>query len=386
MNAADTHLSTFAVTLNGELFVPGGEIAAGGVYELAASAYDKAGNAAELLLSFTVNPPPPAPAGFSVVIEDGKAAALAWDAVPGAALYKVYKDGVYLGPAQTASPVLRDNAYSAAGTRVYEVSAIDAKGREGARARAEVPPVTLTLAGYGTWQDGAEALNRGFFELVRLKLSNNGTQAAQAGPAAVAIEGLAPAQAPAVEVPAGGAAGTAAAVYVSTSLPAQAAGRATASVAPGVTLAASFALQAREPRQPVLEVYPEALVRGKYADVRLKFNNRGSAPLDIITARLKDGKAGPSGAVSVKLAAPSGLVLSRAELAQTAGAAITVAGGGQVWFVTVPGGGSFTFEPLRPAVPQDAEEELTVTGALSGPAHSLAYAPAYSAAAFTAAR
>ncbi|HNT98232.1 MAG TPA: hypothetical protein PKK31_08215, partial [Elusimicrobiales bacterium] len=265
VNAADTHLSTFAVTLNGEPFVSGGLIAAGGSYELAVSAADKAGNAAELLLSFTVNPPPPAPAGFSVVIEDGKAAALAWEAVPGAALYKVYKDGVYLGPAQPAAPSFRDNAYTAAGARVYEVSAIDAKGREGARARAEAPPVTLTLEGYGTWQDGAEALNRGFFELVRLKFSNNGTQAAQAGPASVTIDGLAPAQAPAVEVPPGAAAGTAAAVYVSTSLPAKAAGRALAPVAPGVALTASFALSAREPRQPVLEVYPEALVRGKYA-------------------------------------------------------------------------------------------------------------------------
>ncbi|MDQ7773892.1 MAG: hypothetical protein RDU13_10245, partial [Elusimicrobiales bacterium] len=386
ITAADLNLSTFAAALNGEPFASGTAVSAGGAYTLAVTAADKAGNAAELLLAFTVNPPPPAPAGFAVVIEDGKAAALAWDAVPGAALYKVYKDGVYLGPAQAAAPVFRDAAYTASGARVYEVSAIDSKGREGARARAEVPPVTLTLAGYGTWQDGAEALNRGFFDLVRLELSNSGTQAAQAGPAVITLDGLAPAQSPAVEVPAGGAAGTSAAVYVSTSLPSKVSGRATASVAPGVTLAVTFAAAAREPRQPVLEVYPEALVRGAYANVRLKFNNRGSAPLDIITARLADGKAAPSGAGSVKLAAPSGLTLSRAELSQTAGAAITMTGGEQLWFVTVPGGGSFTFDPLRPAVPPDAEEALTVTGELGGLAHGLAAAPVYSAAAFTAAK
>ncbi|MBI4802892.1 MAG: fibronectin type III domain-containing protein, partial [Elusimicrobia bacterium] len=374
INVSDLNLSTVTAALNGLPFVSGSSVSAGGSYELAALARDKAGNVSTLSISFTVNPPPAKPKNLSVTIEDGKTAVLKWESpADGLLLYKVYKDGLYIGPAQTTDLSFRDTGYCASGLRVYEVSAIDSKGREGEKARAEIPQVSVELSGYGTIGSlpsspspltgeggggGAEALNRGFFDFIRLKITNNGAQAVSAGPLAVYLAGNISGEAPAVDIPAGSFAEVSAAVYISASLPASISARAVLTFPPDsplfergaggdLNIVQNLMLNVRDPKEPIVEVYPEALVRGAYSNVRLKFNNRGSASLDVITARLSGSKQIPSKAVAVELKTQAGLLLSRAELTQTVGANIALVNGEQLYFVSIPGGGSFTFDPVR---------------------------------------
>ncbi|MFH1618476.1 MAG: carboxypeptidase-like regulatory domain-containing protein, partial [bacterium] len=391
ISATDINLSAVAATLNSAPYVSGSTISAGGAYTLGVQASDKAGNISTRAVSFTLNPPPAKPGSLSVSIEEEKTAVIRWESPSaGVALYKVYKDGLYLGPANAADRVFRDTGYSAGAVHVYEVAAVDSAGRGGERAMAEVLPVSLALSGYGSYQSGAEALNRGFFDSVRFNISNKSTRTVQAGPLSLAIGSDAPVSAQEVSIPAGLSAEISAVVFTSTSAPDSVSAVAVLTLPrsgdAAVSISGTFSLAVRNPASPVVEIYPEALVRGTYSNVRLKLNNRGSAPLDLVTARLSGSKTVPGGSMAVELKTAAGFTLSRAELAQTAGAAIAWVSGEQLYFISIPAGGSFTSEPLRPAVPADAGLELEVKGFVSGFAHSLAYFPLYSQAAFTASK
>ena len=149
------------------------------------------------------------------------------------------------------------------------------------------------------------------------------------------------------------------------------------------TLGVTF--KTRTALEPIVEVYPEALVRGTYAKVKVKFNNRGSAPVDIITARLAAGAVVASSAVAVGLNTPGGFALSRGELLQTSsGTTITQINGQQVYFVSVPGGASYLSEPVNLAVPETAQTDLTVTAGVYGMYYSLPFGPVPAQTAFTA--
>gem|GEM_PF-2037197 len=371
ISVTDPHLSTFSISLNGAAYAPGTPISVNGSYSLAITAADLAGNVSHISTDFALDTPPLKLQSLKAVIEGDSALALSWAANPAAAGYKIFKDGVYLAPVPADGTDFRDTGYSPVSAHVYEIAVIDSKGREGVRTRAEIPAVSFLLSGYGNYVSQAQALNRGFFDTVRFSLTNNGSQALTAGPLMLSVDGLDNAQAAAVVVPAGSTGELAPVVYTATTAAAALSGKAELALSGGGDAALSavrtFTLSARDPVQPVMEVYPEALVRGMYSAVRLKFNNRGSAPLDVVTARLSGSDQAASKTAMVRLKTPDGLLLSQAELSQTSGTVITRLNDEQVYFISIPAGGSLTFDPLRPAVPQDTEQSLVVEGLIGGP-------------------
>ena len=392
ISAADAHLSTVTALLNGEPYVAGSAVTASGGYTLQITAADLAGNTALYSAAFTLDLPPAKVGSLAAVVEDGAALALSWAAYGGeVAVYKVYRDGAYLGAVNITQTSYRDTAYTAGAAHTYEVAAVDAKGREGARAAAEIPAVSFSLAGYGNYSGAAQALNRGFFDAVRFKLANNGTQAVQAGPVSLAVGAEAAVSALPASVGAGSAVEISPVVYTSTSSAASVAASAVLTLPQGGDAALSavinFTMAVRDPAQPIVELYPEALVRGAYARVQVKFNNRGSAPADIITARVSGGGVAASSAVAVTLKTQAGLTLYRGEVLQSthdvSGVSID---GAQAYFARVEPGSSYVFDPVSLAVPAAAVEELTITGGVYAMAHSLGYQPVAVSPVFEAAR
>ncbi|HBB65924.1 MAG TPA: hypothetical protein DEF68_03235, partial [Elusimicrobia bacterium] len=387
-SASDANLSAVTALLNGVAFVSGTAVTANNAYTLAVTAADRAGNISRSSASFAVDLPPQKAQNLAALIEDGSSLALSWTAAgAGVSLYKVFKDGVYLGPVGADKNYYKDTAYSA-GAHIYEVLAVDSKGRDGVRARAELPAVSLVLSGYGSFSGDSQALNRGFFDYVRFTITNSGAQAVSAGPLALTAGGVQGVAAPAVTVQAGVSAEASAVVYTSTQAAGTLSARGVLSLPRGgdavVSAAINFNLTARDAQNPIVEVLPDALVRGSYSDVRVKFNNRGSAPADIVTARKPGGVVSASDLVSVSFLAPSGFVLGSGLLKQT-NADIAAIAGETVYFVRVPPGGSVTFDPVRLPVPESADT-IKVRGSITGFAYSLGYNPVHSTQAYSASK
>jgi fibronectin type 3 domain-containing protein len=97
-----------------------------------------------------------------------------------------------------------------------------------------------------------------------------------------------------------------------------------------------------------LEIFNEPLVRGTTAQVRLKVNNLGSAPLEFLTSE----KGGPTAQVKVYLRDQDGNLLAQGALSQRTGSQV-VNGNGYA-SARLPVGASFLSEPLTFAVPQSA--------------------------------
>jgi len=379
ISASDAYLSTITAVFNGSPYVIGTAITGSGSYVLEITAMDLAGNSSIYSAAFTMDLPPQKLTALTAVIEDGSALALSWAAYPGeVSVYKVFKDGVYAGPVNIGQTSFRDTAYSPAAAHVYEVAVVDFKGREGARARAEIPAVSFDLAGYGNYSGTAQALNKGFFDTVRFSVANNGAQALTAGPVSLTVGLEAPVSAPALTVQAGSSAEMAPVVYTSTSCAASVSARATITLPRGgdadISAVKNFTMAVRAPVEPIVEIYPEALVRGAYAKVKVKFNNRGSAPADIVTAILANNKTASSPAVAVSLKTQAGLVLSSGEVLQsTHDVSAAYLNGVQSYFARVEPGSSYVFDAIDLAVPSSAGVDLVITGGVYAMAYSLAY-------------
>ncbi|MCK5357533.1 MAG: hypothetical protein KAJ48_03980, partial [Elusimicrobiales bacterium] len=308
ISAADINFSTVSAFLNTQPFVIGSTISASGNHILEISAFDLAGNIASSQISFTVDLPSQKPKNVSAFIENGSAVELIWEKPQtDVSLYKIFKDGVYLGPVNTDQNTFRDTSYVSDTSHIYEIAAIDSKGREGERAEVEIQPVSFNLAGYGTFSSASnrEALNRGFFDFIRLNIINKSAQEIQAGPFEVKIDS-ASALSQTISVGALSSVEASATVFVSTSL----ADSVSVSVvltlpalgdAISLTAVKTFTLNIRNPLQPIVEIFPEPLIRGAYSKVKVKFNNRGSAPMDIITGKVSGSKTLPSPSIAIEL-------------------------------------------------------------------------------------
>jgi len=381
ISASDAHLSTITALLNGSPYISGTTITESGSYTLEVTATDLAGNTAAYSAAFTMDLPPQKVGSLAAVIEDGSALALTWASYPGdVAGYKVFKDSMNLGSVAASRTSLRDTAYSPASAHIYEVVAVDSKGREGARARAEIPFISFALAGYGNYSGSEQALNRGFFDTVRFTATNNGAQTIQAGPVSLAVGSDAPLSVQSVNDPAGSSIEIVPVVYTSTSSAASVSARAELALPQGgdaaVSAVTTFTMAVRDPLEPIVEIYPEALLRGAYSKVSVKFNNRGSAPADIVTARVSAYSAQPSPAVAVSLKTKTGFILSTGEVLQsTHDVSAAYIDGGQSYFARVEPGSSYVFDPIALAVPDSAETELTITGGVYAMSHSLGYEP-----------
>ncbi|MFJ1753275.1 PHB depolymerase family esterase [Kitasatospora sp. NPDC088134] len=87
----------------------------------------------------------PAPAGLAVTATTDSTAALAWNAVPGAASYTVYRNGTRAGSA--TGTAYTDTGLTAGTGYAYTVAAVDASGTTGAASAA----VTATTTGGSTY-------------------------------------------------------------------------------------------------------------------------------------------------------------------------------------------------------------------------------------------
>ncbi|WP_297507369.1 CARDB domain-containing protein [Thermococcus sp.] len=136
----DRNLKNYTVTVNGRPFV-GKAIRVDGTYTLEVRAVDKAGNKAELRVTFSVNGIPHPPSGLTVNL-NGSYVELSW--LPSGdsdiAGYYVYRDGVRLNDEPVEVTHFRD-LY--AGSLNYSVTAVDFAGFESGP--AYIFPARLTI-------------------------------------------------------------------------------------------------------------------------------------------------------------------------------------------------------------------------------------------------
>ncbi|MEK7384625.1 MAG: fibronectin type III domain-containing protein, partial [Elusimicrobiota bacterium] len=349
VTATDLHLGAVTLTLDGGSYPQGTPISASGAHVFTVTAADLAGNVTVSSRAFTLNLPPSAPLNFKLTATEGAGATFTWGSpAAGVAGYRFYKDGILKSQGLLSGLQFSDAGFALGAAHIYEVLAVDASGQDGARARISVPAVDFTLASYGVNLNGVQALTRGFFDTVQLRIINTGAQAASVGPATVELIStatVASVQAPSVSVPAGGNALMPAVVAVIPDMPDAPTLRATLTLPVGLggqaTVTKTFPLSARTPLGSPVELFAGPMIFGANAAVQVKFNNKGSAPLEIRTAINSD--------LSVTLATPQGTVLSQALLSQTGNGAQA---GPTGYFVSVAPGSSYLFDPVMVFVPE----------------------------------
>ncbi|MFH1723574.1 MAG: LamG-like jellyroll fold domain-containing protein [Elusimicrobiota bacterium] len=387
---SDLHLDATTYTLlentsgASEPYDSGELIGLDGSYTLGARATDKAGNITLRTFSFSLDLSPRAPTALDVSIEGG-VASLTWSAADTDIVgYRVYRDGMRISPSLVPQASYQDNAYTGGAAHLFEVEALDTLGQVGARAGITIPPVSLELAAYGVSSGGQQALTRGFFDTVRMQVTNLGGQGRSFGPLELrtVFSGHEPFSraVSAAYIQAGQSAVMSGTVASAPDLPASGQLQATLTLPtePGTSarLSRRFAVAARSPQGTIIELFPEPLVRETQAKVKVKFNNRGSAPLDIKTARMSGGSPVSVPDVIVELLTPQGLVVSQGEILQAGnGAQGAIVGGQQVFFVTVPAGSSVLLDPVSVLVPDTAEDSLLVKAKVAEVAHSLPFNP-----------
>ncbi|MEW5743716.1 MAG: carboxypeptidase-like regulatory domain-containing protein, partial [Myxococcota bacterium] len=349
VSVTDPRLATVVLALDGQPYTAGVPVITDGAHSLVVTAFDNAGNVASSTTTFTLDAPPSAPPAFAVAIEEGVGAVLTWASpTPDTTGYRVYRDGTPLVSGVLTLPRFSDPSMLPGAARVYEVAAVDAAGQEGTKAKATLPAVDFALESYGVTENGVPALVRGFFDTVRLRVSNGSASSKLVGPAALQLSSagvfVASGPGPSVSVPAGGNAFTDGVLAIPTGLPETAGLRVTLTlpVEPGAsaTLRRSFSVASRAPREPIVEVFPEPLVRGTNKTVTVKLHNQGSAPLELLSANPSD--------LLVELRTPEGTVLSSARLSQSGNGA---QGSPSGFFVPVPAGGSKLLDPVTLFIP-----------------------------------
>ena len=341
-----------------------------GAYALALSATDLAGNTSTSSLSFRLDVAPVPPLGLTVVVSGS--AKLSWQKPePDTTAYRVYRDGQRISASLHMATSFEDPGLTP-GAHLYEVSAIDGLGQEGEKAQAQIPNVSLAFS--------PVTLTRGFFDRLAVSARNDSgapvgvsgtlfeltSQAVVLGSAtmsssAVLVQGQARLLEGVVAVPAD----LPAALSIKASVTLAAVGGSV------VTLVQEGAVTSAAAKEPVLEVFPDALLAGAVSPVQIRLYNRGTAPLDVVTAEILNSTYSAVPEVQVRLKTVEGTLFASGGLKQTAGASTTLVGTRQVFFVTVPPGQSVMFEAVRVAVPNTAVTELKVEAELLAPTYDL---------------
>jgi hypothetical protein len=188
-SATDANLLLVSATLNGGAFASGTPIGADGAYTLVVTARDRAGNVANVTVSFTVDLPPAPPAIARAEISDG-GIALSWTASTSADVtqYRVLRDGqaLFLGDALAAAGGALPTGPA---TARFEVRAVDAFGQLSTPRYLTVNPVRVALVAVGTPDgQGGSKLTRGTFDQLVLSVQNGDVLTHQAGPVALALD------------------------------------------------------------------------------------------------------------------------------------------------------------------------------------------------------
>ncbi len=254
---------------------------------------------------------------------------------------------------------------------------MDSAGNEGVQATATVPALALALT--------PPSLTRGYFDALQPALLNSSTVTLSVGPAVLTVidangNAVASATSAVVSATAGQNAALLDVIATPPSLTAAALAHVAVAVPtdPGASLsfAGDFPVTAGDPPLPVIEIFPGALVAGANSPVQVRFYNRGTAPLDVITALVANSTTTPTNNVLVQLQSTQGTLLATGGLQQTDnGAATANYNGQQVFFEEIPPGQSFLFDPVQVVVPNTASSALNVAALISTPTYNLAFSP-----------
>ncbi|MBI4676743.1 MAG: hypothetical protein HY748_04100 [Elusimicrobia bacterium] len=390
ITATDLHLLSTSylltnLTLNTTVPYSSGEpMARNGSYVLRAQAQDRAGNDRTSEVSFTLEVGPIAPLNLAVEAAKSAGARLTWQKPePGVIAYRVYRDDARISASLYQETSFQDSGFIAGTERVYEVSAVDYSGIEGPKARVTVPAVSLELAGYGTARDGKQYLTRGFFDSVRFSVANAGSESLSMGPASLEFVDQPMIQtvpASAVSLASGESALLTGIVATPPSLPGSVSLKARLPVPsePGTSLALvrSFTLESSDPVEPVVEILPGVMTPGAMADVQVRLHNRGSAAMDLLTGQMIGASPAPVDSLVARLKTPEGTLLAQGGVLQTGGGASGLYLDGKQWyFVSIPAGSNFLFEPIELLVPDAAGSSAKVSVVVATPSYSLAFNP-----------
>ncbi|MDP2339920.1 MAG: carboxypeptidase regulatory-like domain-containing protein [Deltaproteobacteria bacterium] len=361
ISATDTNLLLVSATLNGAPYASGTPIAVDDAYTLIATARDRAGNVTTQSVSFSVDLPPPPPALVAADLSDD-GVALHWE--PSSALdvtsYRVARNGtvIFLGDQLELDggdlPVAPDAAR-------FEVRAIDTFGQLSAPRTVTVNPLRIALIAVGT-PDGAGSsqLTRGTFDELVLSIQNGDLVTHAVGPVSLAVDSAAGLELWSGDDPdvvsALATRGTDLPLVVFAPITADLFGnrvrvRVELGGGPSAPVAwqQSYDVDARFPPGRLIEPVHGALVRGTEAVISMKVTNRGSADLQVVTAR----GASPSPDLVVRLRdpAPGGFLLEVPVNDPLAGA---VVGGLRV--ATLSPGATRTLKPVTLLIPADAPD------------------------------
>ncbi|MBI5624773.1 MAG: hypothetical protein HY924_13420 [Elusimicrobia bacterium] len=342
-----------------------------GAYSLTLSASDLAGNSASQTVSFRLDVAPTAPTNISLVL--GDTAALSWtQPEPDVLGYMIYRDGARISASRHQGTSFEDAGYTPS-AHVYDISAVDNEGLEGPKAAVSAPALSVSLA--------PSNLTRGFFDTIRLQLQNASTSPISIGHTGIEVltsGGVqASADASGATVGAGQTGSLEGVIATPDSLPDSVTIKASLTLpsTPGTTalLVRQFQAQVVSPQEPMVEVFPDALLAGAESPVRVKLYNRGTAAMDVVTGQVSQAELEAVDDVKVQLKSSEGTVLGSAGIKSTVGTAAAVRDGKQVYFVTIPAGASLLLEPVAALVPNTALSGLTVEALVSTPTWSLGW-------------
>lgn len=329
-----------------------------GAQHYAVTALDAVGNESAVSNSVPVQYESPLPATTSLAIayDSTKGATLSWAGVATAVGYNVYRDGSKLNAAPVAATMYLDADAPPTSNAVYAIRAVTASGAPGNAFQGTHRPAVIavadpaltvepnlllpfpvTVTNPGANQIATTTLRLDFLDANGVSLQNDTKPFAQslasAGSASLQlIEGIA-------------------------TYPAKI--RSTVDITSGeagvtVTAVREQALTIR-PGGVRVEVFAEPLVRGVAAQVRLRFTNPSSIPIDLVTAVNAD----PSPDVVAEITTTDGTVLASAFLNQRGNGVFSTPGYAKA--ILQPGE-TFLTDAIAPVVPLDAPQTVLVRG------------------------
>ena len=354
ITVTDSNPDTTTITLNGAPYTSGTPIGGDGDQSLKVVATDKAGRSETAVVVFTVDTAPPPPAGLTVTAIQGAEAVLDWGAAAAedVAGYFVYRNGAQLTAVPLTELTFTDGDFDGEAFQSYEVSAVDAAGREGARLTAEVPPVQVELKRYGRPNGDDFILSKQYIESFEVDIVNDYGLAVAIDSMEFELsdhEGLVAetVQEGPINLEAGGVLGSEQILPVGNGIVDYRLYDVTLALTsePGVTVKrlAAFKLNAFDPGRKV-ELFSEPVVKGGTAKIRLKIYNHGSAPIEVLTSSGDQ----PSPEVYVLMKDQDGNILAKGNLNQRGIGVLNHSG---YALAEIAPGETFLSEPVEFVVP-----------------------------------
>jgi fibronectin type 3 domain-containing protein len=288
----------------------------------------------------------------SLVLEriDSGAPTLTWQPPSGAMEgYHIYRNGMRITPSAVSVTTYTDGYY-AGGTMTYAVSVVDTLGNESPKRELVLSPVTAAV------QEGT-VLRRGLLENVRLDITSGYAEAIEIDTIRVKV-GTSPESALSGAFAVGPGETIQVEKVAATSSSAQGTVAVVVSLAweqaPGTTVKLTQTSRADViGSSTALEIFNEPLVRNAARDVQLKFNNLGSALMEVLTSE----NNGETRKVKINLKDQDGNLLSTGYLNQRTGNVVNL---GSTAVARIEPGGSFITGPVSLNVPDSSPNRVVI--------------------------